>query len=74
MISYVTAFIAGVVAVIALLQWQTARAKVLLDLFDKRFAVYDELYAVLPAVEMLRPAKVVFVPISISYFPHPAGR
>ena len=42
-LSYVTAFIAAVVAVIAILQWNTAREKVLLDLFDKRFAVYDEL-------------------------------
>jgi hypothetical protein len=31
---------------IAYLQWQTARQKVLLDLFDKRFAVYDELRSV----------------------------
>jgi hypothetical protein len=44
-LSYVTAFIAAVVAVIAFLQWHTAREKVLLDLFDKRFAVYDELRA-----------------------------
>ncbi len=33
-------------AVIAFLQWKTAREKVLLDLFDKRFAVYDELRSV----------------------------
>jgi len=46
MIPLVTAFIAAVVAVIALLQWKTAREKVLLDLFDKRFAVYDELRSV----------------------------
>jgi hypothetical protein len=46
MIPLVTAFIAAIVAVIAFLQWQTAREKVLLDLFDKRFAVYDELRAV----------------------------
>ena len=39
-------FIAAVVAVIAFLQWNTAREKVLLDLFDKRFAVYDELRGV----------------------------
>jgi hypothetical protein len=44
-LSYVTAFIAAVVAVIAVLQWNTSREKVLLDLFDKRFAVYDELRA-----------------------------
>jgi hypothetical protein len=46
MIPWLTAFIATVVAVIAFLQWQTAREKVLLDLFDKRFAIYDELRAV----------------------------
>jgi hypothetical protein len=46
MIPLVTAFIAFIVAVIAFLQWQTAREKVLLDLFDKRFAVYDEVRAV----------------------------
>jgi hypothetical protein len=46
MIPLVTAFIAAIVAVIAFLQWRTAREKVLLDLFDKRFAVYDELRAV----------------------------
>jgi hypothetical protein len=45
MIPLVTAFIAFIVAVIAFLQWQTAREKVLLDLFDKRFAIYDELRA-----------------------------
>jgi hypothetical protein len=45
-LSYVTAFIAAVVAVIAILQWNTAREKVLLDLFDKRFAVYDELRSI----------------------------
>jgi hypothetical protein len=46
MISLVTAFIAAVVAVIAFLQWQTAREKVLLDLFDKRFTIYEEARAV----------------------------
>lgn len=45
MISLVTAFIAAIVALIAFLQWQTAREKVLLDLFDKRFEVYAELRA-----------------------------
>jgi hypothetical protein len=43
MVSSLTAFIAFIVAVIAFLQWATARQKVVLDLFDKRFAVYDEL-------------------------------
>jgi len=47
MIPLVTAFIAAVVAFIAFLQWQTAREKVLLDLFDKRFAVYEELRSVM---------------------------
>ena len=46
MIPLVTAFIAAVVAGIAFLQWQTAREKVLLDLFDKRFALYDEVRSV----------------------------
>jgi hypothetical protein len=45
-IPLVTAFIAAVVAAIAFLQWKTAREKVLLDLFAKRFAVYDELCSV----------------------------
>jgi hypothetical protein len=45
MISGLTAFVAVIVAVIAFLQWVTAREKVRLDLFDKRFAVYDELRA-----------------------------
>jgi hypothetical protein len=45
MIPLVAVFIAAIVAFIAFLQWQTAREKVLLDLFDKRFAVYDELRA-----------------------------
>jgi hypothetical protein len=44
-LSHVTAFIAAVVAVIAILQWNTAREKVLLYLFDKRFALYEELGA-----------------------------
>ncbi len=39
--TYITAFIAFIVAVIALFQWDTARQKVVLDLFDKRFEVYD---------------------------------
>jgi hypothetical protein len=43
MVSWFTAFIALIVAGIAFLQWATARQKVLLDLFDKRFAVYEEL-------------------------------
>ena len=43
----VGAFIAAVVAVIAFLQWNTAREKVLLDLFDKRFGVYYELLGVI---------------------------
>lgn len=38
-----TALIALIVAFISALQWITARQKVVLDLFDKRFAVYDEL-------------------------------
>jgi hypothetical protein len=43
MVTWLTAFIALIVAFIAALQWITARQKVVLDLFDKRFAVYEEL-------------------------------
>jgi hypothetical protein len=43
MINSLTAFIAAIVACIALLQWITARQKVVLDLFDKRFEVYEDL-------------------------------
>jgi hypothetical protein len=42
-VSWLTAFIAFIVAFISALQWITARQKVVLDLFDKRFAVYEEL-------------------------------
>jgi hypothetical protein len=47
MIPVVTAIIAALVAVIAWLQWRTAQEKVLLDLFDRRFAVYEELRAII---------------------------
>jgi hypothetical protein len=47
MVSLLTAFIAIIVAIITLLQWITARQKVVLDLFDKRFAVYEELRGVI---------------------------
>jgi len=47
MISIWTAFIGAIVTFIAFLQWTTARQKVLLDLFDKRFAVYEELREVI---------------------------
>ncbi len=56
-----TAFIAAVVAVIAFLQWQTAREKVLLDLFDKRFALYEEVRSVVSeyvASPKVRPESV----------------
>jgi hypothetical protein len=36
----------GVTGYFARRQWRTAKDKLLLDLFDKRFAVYDELRAV----------------------------
>jgi hypothetical protein len=42
-VNWLTAFIALIVACITVLQWITARQKVLLDLFDKRYAVYEEL-------------------------------
>jgi hypothetical protein len=47
MVNWLTAFIALIVALISALQWITARQKVVLDLFDKRFAVYDELREVI---------------------------
>jgi hypothetical protein len=40
MTGWLTVFIAAVVAVIASLQWRTARAKLALDLFDRRFDVF----------------------------------
>jgi hypothetical protein len=43
MANCLTVIIALIVAFISALQWITARQKVVLDLFDKRFAVYDEL-------------------------------
>jgi hypothetical protein len=43
MITYLTAFIGAAVELIAFLQWNTARDKVLLDLFDKRFITYEDL-------------------------------
>lgn len=47
---YVTAFVALVVAVIAFMQWNTARQKVILDLFEKRFEVYQQIRDVLASV------------------------
>jgi hypothetical protein len=47
MFNWLAAFIAAIVAFITLLQWITARQKVVLDLFDKRFAVYEELREVI---------------------------
>ena len=47
MINWLTAVIALIVASITFLQWVTARQKVVLDLFDKRFAVYEELREVM---------------------------
>jgi hypothetical protein len=41
--SILTVTIAAIVAFIAWLQWRTADEKVVLHLFDKRFAVYEEL-------------------------------
>jgi hypothetical protein len=43
MVNWLTALIALIVALISALQWITARQKVVLDLFDKRFAVYEDL-------------------------------
>lgn len=47
MTASLTVLVAVVVAIIAFLQWVTARQKVVLDLFDKRFAVYEELREVI---------------------------
>lgn len=50
---WVTAIIAGAVAFVSYQQWQVARAKLLLDLFEKRFAVYlDARRLVSEAVQM----------------------
>jgi hypothetical protein len=46
MTSIITAIIAAFVAYIGWLQWRTAEEKVRLDLFDRRFALYDELRAI----------------------------
>jgi hypothetical protein len=43
MVNWLTALIALIVAFISALQWITARQKVVLDLFDKRFATYEGL-------------------------------
>jgi hypothetical protein len=40
-----TPTIAGIAIVIAFMQWRTAHQKVVLDLFDRRIAVYDQLMA-----------------------------
>jgi hypothetical protein len=48
MINGMTVFIALIVAFISALQWITARQKVVLDLFDKRFAVYEDLIRAFP--------------------------
>jgi hypothetical protein len=45
--SDMVSYIAAIVAFIAFLQWVTARQKVVLDLFDKRFALYEELRGVI---------------------------
>jgi hypothetical protein len=44
-IGVLSTIVAACVAFIAWLQWRTAEEKVRLDLFDRRFAVYDELRA-----------------------------
>lgn len=41
--SWITVTIAAFVGIITFLQWVTAREKIVLDLFDKRFDVYEEL-------------------------------
>lgn len=37
----VTTIVAGIVAYVAWRQWQTAREKLVLDLFEKRWAIYE---------------------------------
>jgi hypothetical protein len=53
-----TAFIALIVAFITALQWITARQKVVLDLFDKRYAIYEELCEVILRSLTQPPASV----------------
>jgi len=49
--SWLTVLIAGIVALIAVMQWHVARQKFVLDLFDRRFKAYnDVLNAVRPIV------------------------
>src|SRR5277367_2274675 len=71
MVSWFTAFIALIVAVIAFLQWATARQKVVLDLFDKRFAVYEELRK---KIEECFARKCVSTLSDLEAFAAPAGR
>ncbi|MCC8799202.1 hypothetical protein [Xanthomonas euvesicatoria] len=42
-----TLFIGGFVAIIAYMQWRTARAKVRLDLYERRLAMYQRMRAAL---------------------------
>jgi hypothetical protein len=46
-VSVLGVFVAGCVAVIGYFQWQTAHHRIVLDLFDKRLATYDELREVI---------------------------
>lgn len=42
MSAFATTIISGLVLVVAFMQWRTAHQKVLLDLFDRRFRVYND--------------------------------
>jgi hypothetical protein len=46
-VSLLGVLVAGCVAIIGFFQWQTAHHRIVLDLFDKRFATYEELRKVI---------------------------
>jgi hypothetical protein len=45
MSAWATTIISGLVLVVAYMQWRTAHQKVLLDLFDRRMDIYDQVTA-----------------------------
>jgi hypothetical protein len=70
MINWLTAFVALIVAFIAALQWVTARQKLVLDLFDKRYEVYEELFEAINEYFTQSPAGMKY----IGKFTRAAGR